>query len=176
MAGVKARLRRGYARLLEACGLVAGVLIGVLALLISVDVVIRNLGLGNFPWALEVGEYAIYLSAFLAAPWVLRQGAHVRVDLLLGLVPPRVGRALEFGTDLLGALICLTIVWYGAVASAESFLLDARIVKELVVSEWWLLAVLPISCGMMAAEFAARALRAFAGEPGSGAAAPTDGF
>ena len=86
-------LSRGYGRLLDAFGMLAGLAIVALAGMITLDVAIRNLGLGNFPRLLEVAEYAIYATTFMAAPWVLHLGAHVRVDLLISGTPPRVSRA-----------------------------------------------------------------------------------
>lgn len=170
-------LSDGYARLLEVCGLLAGATIGVLAVLVSVDVLIRNLGIGNFPWLLEVAEYALYVSTFMAAPWVLRLGAHVRVDLLLTVVPAAVARVLEIVVDVLGASICLVLLYYGLLAAVDSFSLGARIDKELLVTEWWLLAVIPLSCGLLAIEFALRIRRTLAGDSSLIAErAPKDGF
>lgn len=170
-------LSDAYAGLLDFCGLLAGATIGVLAVLVSVDVLIRNLGIGNFPWLLEVAEYALYVSTFLAAPWVLRLGAHVRVDLLLTLVPAAAARALEILVDALGAGISLVLLYYGLLAAVDSFSLGARIDKELLVTEWYLLAVIPISCALLAVEFALRIRRALAGDGALIAErAPKDGF
>jgi len=170
-------LSDGYARLLELCGLLAGATIGVLALLVSVDVLIRNLGIGNFPWLLEVAEYALYVTTFLAAPWVLRLGAHVRVDLLLSVLPPAAARVLEIVVDALGAVICLVLFYYGLLAAVDSFGLGARIAKELLVTEWWLLAVIPLSSALLAVEFALRVRRALAGDSSLAAEhVPMDGF
>lgn len=170
-------LARAYEWLLDFCGLVAGVAIGLMALFITIDVVIRNLGIGNFPWLLEVAEYTLYGTTFLAAPWALRLGAHVRVDLLLQWVPPRAGRALEATVDILGAAIAAVLTYYGLLVTLDSHGLDARIVKELVVVEWPLLAIVPFSCGLLAIEFLRRLGRTIAGaDANAGAAAPTDGL
>ena len=44
-------------------------------------------------WANEVTEYALYLITLLTAPWLLRRGQHVRIDMVLVMVPPRVAWA-----------------------------------------------------------------------------------
>ena len=106
-------LSEGYARLLDLCGTLAGLIIALLAVLVSTDVLIRNLGIGNFPWLLEISEYALFVATFLAAPWVLRQGAHVRVDLLVTSLPKRIARPFELAVDLIGIAICLTLLYYG---------------------------------------------------------------
>ena len=55
-----------YRTLLSACGLGAGLAIAGLALAITADVVLRNLGITNFPWLLEVSEYVIFIATFMA--------------------------------------------------------------------------------------------------------------
>ena len=59
----------------------------------------------------------MYAGTFLAAPWVLRQGSHVRVDLLL-IVAAEAQRAmrLEQFVDLVGLGIALVLLYYGVVA------------------------------------------------------------
>lgn len=161
-----------YERLLDLCGLIAGIAIGLMAVFITVDVVIRNLGIGNFPWILEVSEYTLYVTTFLAAPWGLRLGAHVRVDLVLHWVPPGPARVIEAVADGLGAAIAALLAYYGLLVTLDSFGLDARIVKALVVPEWPLLAVIPFSCGLLAIEFLRRVRRTLAGV-GDGATTPT---
>ena len=80
-------LQRGYERLLLAGAWAAALLIGAMALLIAGDVGLRTAGWGSLPWSVEVAEYILFGATFLAAPWVLREGGHVRVDVLVRLLP-----------------------------------------------------------------------------------------
>src|ERR1051325_10838869 len=79
----------------ELIGVLCGLLIGWVALSITIDVVIRNLRWGTLSWAMEVNEYAIYVVTALGAPWALYRGAHVRVDLIVKGVPTAIGRWME---------------------------------------------------------------------------------
>ena len=74
----------------------------VMTLMIGADVGLRNAGLGGIAWSNEASEYMLYLITLLAAPWLLRQGQHIRIDIVLRALPPRVGWALEWVGDLLG--------------------------------------------------------------------------
>ena len=76
-----------FERMLEFFCLLYGLVLGVLIFLMCVDILIRNVRMGSLPWLLELTEYVMYAGAFLAAPWVLRQGYHVRVDAVLTAVP-----------------------------------------------------------------------------------------
>ncbi len=162
-----AKLSRAYVLLLEACGLVAGLIIGALAVLISVDIGARNLGLFNFPWLLEVSEYCLYVATFLAAPWVLYLGAHVRVDVLIEVLPRAAAYWLEVAADCVGGGVALVLGYYGWLATADAFRLGSRVAKELVVAEWYLLAVIPICAALLAVEFGRRIARALRAGPGS---------
>lgn len=155
---------RGYRRVLTACGMVAGSAIVAIAVLVSIDVAIRNLGVGNFPWLLEVAEYTIYITTFLAAPWVLHLGAHVRVDLVVQALPDAIAKSLELMVSLTGAGISGFLIYHGTLVVTEAHELNAIVVKELAVSEWLLLLIIPVSGALLAFEFVIRGVRALRGD------------
>ena len=67
-----------------------------MALLVTGDVLGRNLGLGTLPWIVEASEYGLPLATFLIAPWLLARGSTSGVDALLSGRPrpwPRAPRA-----------------------------------------------------------------------------------
>lgn len=166
---------KGYEYLLGACGFLAGATIAWIALMISVDVVARNLEWFNFPWLLEVSEYALYVSTFLGAPWVLHLNGHVRVDLLLTIVPRRIARRLEILADIAGATVSGVLLYYGYGATADAFRLGSNIARELVVAEWTLLMVIPISALLLLIEFLLRIRRTLAALPDEPRQSSADG-
>jgi TRAP-type C4-dicarboxylate transport system permease small subunit len=151
--GAVERLSRGYGRLLDGMMLLASTLILVMTLLISADVFLRNVGAGGLPWSAEVSEDIIYLVTLFAAPWLLRQGQHIRVDIVLRALPRPAAWALEWVGDALGLACCLYFMWYGARVAAESFSTGALSIKTLVTPEWWMLAPLPAAFALLGTEF-----------------------
>lgn len=145
-----------YGLLLHACGLAAGLAIACLALAITVDVVLRNLGVTNFPWLLEVSEYVIYSATFLAAPWVLHLGAHVRVDVLITVLPKPLAAAAGLIAELMGLATAAVLTWYGLRVTLDTFSRGDMLYKELVIPEWPLLAVIPVAGALLVIEFARR--------------------
>ena len=113
----------------------------------------RNAGLGGIPWSGEVSEDILYLLTLLTAPWLLRQGQHIRVDILLRALPARLGWLLEWVGDLLGLACSLYFVWYGWKVLAASYTSGAISIKTLVTPEWWLLVPLPVAFLLFAIEF-----------------------
>jgi TRAP-type transport system small permease protein len=153
-----------FGRLFEALALLAALTLLAMVMLVTADVVLRNAVGSGFAWANEISEYALYLITLLTAPWLLRRGQHVRIDLALSLVPPRVAWLMEALGDIVGLAVCLILVRYGAVMVTESFRLNALTIKNLVFPEWWLLAPLPLCFVLLAAEFVFRFCRLLASD------------
>jgi TRAP-type transport system small permease protein len=144
-----ARLESAYGRLLEVLALAACALIFGMMLMICADVFLRNVrivpGMVGIEWANEISEGMLYLIALLTAPWLMRRGQHIRVDVLLRAVPPRLGWGLEWLVDALAMACCAIIAWYGVRAALGSWQAGSLSIKTLVTPEWWLLSVLPVA-------------------------------
>jgi TRAP-type C4-dicarboxylate transport system permease small subunit len=153
-------------------GLFCGLLIGWVAFSITLDVLMRNFRLGSLSWAMEVNEYAIYIVTALGAPWALYRNAHVRVDLLLKGVPRGMGRWLEALTDLVGLFASGALLYYAVAVSRASIRDNARVIKILIIPEWWVFAVIAVGGLLLIVEFGRRIVLAFKEGPQL-AAAPT---
>jgi len=143
------RLEAAYGRLLEAFALVACALVLGMTVMICADVLLRNLriipGVAGLAWSNEISEAMLYLVTMLTAPWLLRRGQHIRVDVVLRAVPRRVGWVFEWTTDIVGLACCLIIAGYGARAALASYKAGSMSIKTLITPEWWLLSVLPVA-------------------------------
>jgi TRAP-type transport system small permease protein len=149
-------LSRCYGAVLDVLMGVAALLVLGMTLMIGGDVIFRNLGGGGLPWSNEVSEYILYLVTLLSAPWLLRRGQHIRVDILLRALPGRLAYALEWLADLSGLACALYFVIYGWGVAAASYAAGAVSVKTLVLPEWWMLAILPAAFLLVAIEFVFR--------------------
>jgi TRAP-type transport system small permease protein len=158
------RLSAAYGRFLNALAVLAALIVLAMVILVTADILLRNLTRTGFSWAYEVTEYTLYLITLLAAPWLLRRGQHVRIDLVLAMVPPRVAWLMEALADILGFAVCLVFVRYGATMTYESWQLGSITIKNLVFPEWWLLWPLPVFFALIAIEFIFRFHRLLSGE------------
>jgi TRAP-type C4-dicarboxylate transport system permease small subunit len=162
------RAASAFGKLLEALALLGCAVIFLMTLMICADVLFRNVrlvpGVYGIAWANEVSEAMLYLITMLTAPWLLRQGQHIRVDIVLRAVPPRLGWYFEWIADALGLVCCLAISWYGARATFASFSAGSMSVKTLITPEWWMLAPLPVAFLLLAIEMGFRMRRLRLGE------------
>lgn len=148
------RLFDVYGWLIEQLGLLAGLLFALMTLGIAVDVALRNLAGSGVGWLIELVEYAMPVATLLAAPWVLREGSHATVDLLVSRVPTRAARPLRILVSLIGLVVCLAVAWFGWKATALAIERASLVFKTLVFPEWWVLALIPVGMSLMAMEFA----------------------
>jgi len=161
-------LSQWYGKLLNALALAACAILFLMTLMICADVLLRNVrlipGVDGLAWSNEISEATLYLVTMLTAPWLLRQGRHIRVDVLLRVIPKRLGWYCEWASDVLGLLSCTAMAVYGARAALASWKAGSMSVKTLVMPEWWLLAPLPVAFLLLAVEMLFRMQRLHAGE------------
>jgi TRAP-type C4-dicarboxylate transport system permease small subunit len=162
------RIDRAWGRLLEGFALGACLLIAGVALMICADVLLRNValipGVQGLAWSNELSETALYVITMLAAPWLLRQGQHIRVDIVLRILPREIGWFCEWICDVIALACCLLVSWYGALATWQSYAQGSITIKTLVLPEWWSLAPLPIAFALLAIEVLFRMRRLWLGE------------
>jgi len=167
---VNPAISRGYGRLLAGLALAGCAILMAMMLVIVADVALRNIPVPGLPrglaWSNEVSELMLYLVTMCVAPWLLRQGQHIRVDILLQALPKRLAWSLEWVGDAVGLACCLFMAWYGARAAWASFESGAVNIKTLVTPEWWMLAPLPVVFVLLAVEMLFRMGRLHAGERG----------
>jgi len=152
-------MSRAWSQLMNGCGALAALALGAMALLVTADVLIRNLTSGALPWVLELSEYTLPFATFLAAPWILHRNQHVRLDVLLTALPAGTARWLERGVDAVGLVISLLLLWYGFTALADSFRQDSLVIKAMTFREWWLFVPLVLCFALLSVEFVRRLAR-----------------
>jgi TRAP-type transport system small permease protein len=164
------RFEAAYGRLLDTLALIACALILGMTLMICADVFLRNVRIWpshvGLEWANEISEAMLYLVTLLTAPWLLRRGQHIRVDIILRAIPKRAAWYCEWFADGVGLFCCLAMVWYGAKMTIASYTSGAMTVKTMVTPEWWLLVPLPIAFALLSIEMLFRMRRLMHGERG----------
>ena len=164
------RLSGQYGRLLAGLALLGCAILFAMTMIIVADVALRNLAVPGLPqglaWSNEISELMLYLLTMCVAPWLLRQGQHIRVDILLQALPRRLAWQLEWVGDVVGLACCGVIAWYAAQAAWSSYVSGAVNIKTLVTPEWWALAPLPVVFVLLSIEMVFRMIRLAAGERG----------
>ena len=154
------RIDAAFSRLNVFLAALVAASIGLFAILIPVNLLLIKLQLGNLPWLYEAVEYALYVGVFISAPWVLQQGAHVRVDVLILAVPKALAVRLGQLLDIVGAGLCLLLCVYGVRAAISEFQDQTLPDKDLRIETWYMMAVFSFAFALLTVEFLLRMRRA----------------
>ena len=164
------RMSEIYEKILTGLALVACGLLMAMMLMICADVLLRNVAivpdLRGLAWSNEVSESMLYLITMLTAPWLLRRGQHIRVDILLVAIPKQLAWYCEWVADAIALGCCLVMACYGWSATVASYGAASMSIKTLVTPEWWSLAPLPAAFALLAVEVLFRMQRLYTGERG----------
>jgi TRAP-type C4-dicarboxylate transport system permease small subunit len=110
-------------------------------------------------WVLDVCEYLLFFSTFLGAPWLMRLGLHVRVDVLLTSLTGRLARRLEQALDFFCVGICGVLAYYGLLAALDAYRLGLKQYKAITVPDWPFHAIFVFTMVLLAIEFIRRLRR-----------------
>ncbi|AOW11503.1 hypothetical protein LPB72_22415 [Hydrogenophaga crassostreae] len=106
-------------RLARASGAAAAASLAAIALIIGAQIVARLLG-QQIPAADDFAGWAMAASAFLALPYALRNGDHIRVTLIAQMLP----KSWHRGLDIVATAIGVGLACWGA-WSVVRFVLDS---------------------------------------------------
>lgn len=146
-------LLRRYDRFIDLCGQAPGYIVAWIALAVFAEVAARNLGLGALPGVFEAVEYSLVAMTFLGTTWLFRAQRHVRVEILVTILPDGLRRLVETATRLVVLAVTLAMTWAAGQAALLAWSDGSVIRRMLTVPEW-----LPI--GVTAFGFALLALEA----------------
>ena len=103
-------------RICEACnlavGLISGFCILFVGLILFIEVIFRYLGHPT-QWIPETSVYLFSGAMLGGAAYTLMKDRHVRVELLLMHLPPRVQNCMDAVTSLVGAAFCALVAAHG---------------------------------------------------------------
>lgn len=151
------RLSRVAAYLAAAC--LALLAIVVLAEVLAVWLLNRSL---EFSW--EYGAFLMAAAFFLGLGWTLEQQGHVRVEILVGHLPPAAARWLDVAATALGLIIAAFLTTALAGLAASSLVDGSRTftatATPLVVPQ----SIITLGAAILALQLLARLIRLLRGE------------
>jgi TRAP-type C4-dicarboxylate transport system permease small subunit len=145
-------LDRYFGHLLSALAVAGAIVVLLMVGVVTADVVLRAVTPRGLPWSSDASEYGVYLVTLLTAPWLLRRGMHVAIDVLSSRVPGLAGKVLGKMTEAVIFVVCVAIAYYGWAMVAQSKAAESLVIKSVVFPEWIALAPLPVVFMLLAVE------------------------
>jgi TRAP-type C4-dicarboxylate transport system permease small subunit len=159
-------IERVFDKLVTALGWMVAAVVLFFVVSITTNWALRFLGRSPISWVRDMVEYLLFAGVLLGSPWVLRQNAHVRVDLVLTSLPVRGRWLLELVIDLTGFLICGALAVFSGALAAQLFQEHSFVRKTITVDTWIFQAVIFVSMVLCMIEFVFRMTRPTAPDSG----------
>lgn len=133
-----------FDKILRVLFVLACVLLIFVMLSVCLEIVMRYFVGRPQSWVVEISSYSLLFITFLSAGWVLRREGHVKIDLVLDLLSPRLRFGLNTITSVLSALMWLVITWYAGEATWDMYQTSERICTILEPLKYPLFAIIPV--------------------------------
>src|SRR5262245_16010326 len=147
-------ISRAYDALIYDMAMVAGFLLAAMMVIITLDVVLRNLGYQSSAHFFTFTEYALLIVPWLGAPWLAREKGHIYVEILLMSMPEKARRRMTMLIGVICIAVCLVVAWYGFEVTWRDFVQNEKDVRSMDFPRWMVVGFIPLSFLMMAIEFA----------------------
>lgn len=100
---------------------IASVYIGLIMVSIIYITTFRFFGAAYNVYTTSFIEYGFVYIMFLGSPWMVRNRAHVFIEMLTAAVPPRIRDYISRAIALAAAAVCLLWAWYTGIIFLEQF-------------------------------------------------------
>jgi C4-dicarboxylate transporter DctQ subunit len=141
-------LAKTYDAVLYGMAYLAAFLIAAMMGIITLDVVLRNLGYQSSAHFFTFTEYALLMVPCMGAPWLVREKGHIYVEIMLMHLKPAARKWL-----LRCIAVCFTIAWYGFGITIADFRGNEKDVRSFDMPRWMIVGWIPLGFLMMGIEF-----------------------
>lgn len=107
-------------------------------------------------WSFEVIVFLIIWAMFLAMSQLAARGSHIRVDLVMRLLPQGAQRAFSAFSMVLGIVIAIVLFVSGILVVSQSMEWDERTTSSLALPLWLYYLSLPVGAALLAVRLVAR--------------------
>jgi len=137
----------------------AGALVVFVLVAILYEVVNRYFFGRAILWTYEVVEFTLLYITFLATAWLLKEEAHVKIDLVLQQLKPKSQAILNVITSLICAIAFLIIIVYSITSILESIELGLFTPTELETPKHYVMLCIPFGGILLFIQFLRRSYR-----------------
>jgi C4-dicarboxylate transporter DctQ subunit len=146
-------LAKTYDALLYGMAYLAAFLIAAMMGIITLDVVLRNLGYQSSAHFFTFTEYALLMVPCMGAPWLVREKGHIYVEIMLMHLKPAARKWLLRFIGVACVAVCFVIAWYGFGITLADFRGNEKDVRSFDMPRWMIVGWIPLGFLMMGIEF-----------------------
>ncbi len=128
-------------------------LVVVLALMVGIGAISRYAIARPIPMVDEFGAYMLVAITFLGAGYVLREKGHVRVDIVVRLLPRRVAAWLTVATDLISIVGTILLTVLTAQVVINAFRVGNRVIGTIEIPLGPVQLLMPVGLSLLLIQF-----------------------
>jgi C4-dicarboxylate transporter, DctQ subunit len=151
-----ARLGRLFDYLNIAMVVISAILLIGLTFIVGADITLRYLFNKPLGWVKEVSEYTLVGLGFLVAAWILKDDAHVKMDLVLNKVGSRTQTMMNIITSGISTIVVLITTWFTLRVIVDFYRTKLVAPTVLEPPKWILLTPIFVGCFLLAIQFIRR--------------------
>jgi TRAP-type C4-dicarboxylate transport system permease small subunit len=151
-----ARLGKVFDQINLATVIIASVLVVGLTVIVGADITLRYLFNKPIAWVKEVSEYILVALGFLTAAWLLKDDAHVTMDLVLAKMSPRTQTMLNIITSIISTIIVLSVTWFSFTITVDFYQTKSVAPTVLEPPKWILMTPVIVGSFLLAIQFVRR--------------------
>jgi TRAP-type C4-dicarboxylate transport system permease small subunit len=141
------RLGAGFDHLIHGLAIFSALLFCLMGLVIIGQITLRYLFNMAPLWMNDTVEYILLTATFLGAAYVLREGQHIEIDIVVNMLAEKKRCALKMVTSALGAMVCFVVTWYGILTTVDNYLRQVVVYKSVEIPKYMVL--IPICVGSL---------------------------
>jgi C4-dicarboxylate transporter, DctQ subunit len=157
------KIMERFDQLLNIMMFLAGIMLIFIMLSVCFEVILRTFFNGSLMWITEVSEILLLYITFLGSAWVLREDGHVKVDIILTHLKPRIMAFLGIISSILGIFVSLVLTAYGFKVTLNCLNKSMYTPTAMEIPMALILIVIPLGSLMLFIQFIRRALKYTAG-------------
>lgn len=112
-------------------------------------------------WSVELSEYIMLYATFLAAPWLVRQGEHIKLDLLTNALSEKNQYYFKMFAYIVSLLVCIIVAYFGFIVAWDNYVREVTLINIFSLPKYILLVIIPISGLFMLLEFLNRIIQEY---------------
>ena len=157
------KMMKIFDQVLKIMMFIAGILLIFIMLSVCMEVILRTFFDVSLMWITEVTEIMLLYITFLGSAWVLREGGHVKVDIILSRLKPRIKAFLGIISSILGIFVSLILTGFGFKVALDCLHKSAYTPTAMEIPMALIIIIIPIGCLMLFLQFIRRTLKYVAG-------------
>jgi TRAP-type C4-dicarboxylate transport system permease small subunit len=153
-----------FDRIIDFMALLAGILLVAAVLIVCWEIGMRYFFQKPLVWMVEVCEYILFSIAFLGAPWLLKKGGHVSVDVVTEYMGSKNRARMRLLSLTSGVLISAIITWFSFETALECYRTGVLVTKTINVPKHYFIFLICLGYLSLLFEFARQLFRHLIGK------------